>query len=62
MNKSTLELVGRATVGIGVCTAVGVACKVTKSGWPLLGLMFIPSLSSTTEIVQETIKEVTEEV
>lgn len=44
MKQSTLKLVGRTMVGLGVCGAVGVACKVTKSGWPLLGLIFLPSV------------------
>ena len=30
---------------VGVCIAVGVACYATGSAWPLLGLIFIPSVS-----------------
>lgn len=44
MKQSTLKLVGRTMVGLGVCGAVGVACKVTESGWPLLGLIFLPAV------------------
>ena len=62
MKDSTLELVGRSLVGIGVCTAVGVACKVTESGWPLLGLIFLPSVStSVTNVIQQTVEVPTAE-
>lgn len=58
MNNLTLNLAGRMAVGLGVCTAVGVACKVTKSGWPLLGLVFLPSMgSAVTEVTSTTIQD-----
>lgn len=52
MKQSTLKLVGRTMVGLGVCGAVGVACKVTKSGWPLLGLVFLPAVTGVEELVE----------
>ncbi len=30
-----------ALINLGVCGAVAVACWVTQSAWPLLGLVFL---------------------
>ncbi len=48
MDNRTLMIVGTTAVGLGVCGAVGYACHVTKSAFPLLGLMFIPTVSLKT--------------
>ena len=57
MNNSTLQIVGRTVAAVGVCGAVAVACKVTKSGMPLLGLIFLPSIyGGPAEVVTEVVE------
>ena len=49
MKDSTKLIMGKTALGLGVCGAVGVACYVTESGWPLLGLVFLPGVSLPAE-------------
>ena len=60
MNNNTAQIVGRTVAALGVCGAVGVACKMTKSGLPLLGLIFLPGIYGGPEAVQEVVQEVVE--
>ena len=54
MKDSTKVILGKTAVGLGVCGAVGTACYVTESGWPLLGLIFLPGfkLPEETNLVE----------
>lgn len=52
MTDSTKIIVGSTLIGLGVCGAVGTACYVTKSGLPLLGLIFLPAVRVTMETNQ----------
>lgn len=44
MNNDKYALIVGGVGILGVCTAVSIACYVTKSALPLLGLIFIPSV------------------
>lgn len=44
MKDTTTLILGKTALGLGVCGAVGCACYVTESAWPLLGLVFLPSV------------------
>ncbi len=52
MSDNTLLILGTTAVGLGVCGAVGCACHVTKSGLPLLGLIFLPMVRIGVSTVQ----------
>ena len=43
MSNSKLAILFLTAYILGLCTAVSVACFVTKSGWPLLALILMPS-------------------
>lgn len=44
-----MKYLGIGMMYVAFYSAIGFACYITKSGWPLIALMFTPSWSSKSE-------------